>query len=325
MGALFSETRRWFTKPGNLSINNGRNNDQAFDIPFLPGLATKDLVNSLQTARFNIKGLIEAKKVMRIPYYQVDAFTSEAFSGNPAGVCVLESWLPDELMQAIAAENNLAETAFYFPEKDHFQLRWFTPTVEVDLCGHATLAPAFVLFSELQYQESLIRFQSRSGPISAELRGDAIELNFPSRPPGPCLAPEQLARGLGNAPREVFKARDYFAVYGSESEVAALRPDFAVLEQLDCLGIIATAPGESSDFVSRFFAPRAGVNEDPATGSSHCSLIPFWSERLGKTTLFGRQISKRGGEMFCRNLGDRVGIAGRCVIYSRGELRVPGH
>jgi PhzF family phenazine biosynthesis protein len=261
---------------------------------------------------------------MRIPYYQVDAFTSEAFGGNPAGVCVLEEWLPDELMQSIAAENNLAETAFYFPDGDQFQLRWFTPVMEVDLCGHATLAPAFVLFSELQYNQSVIRFQTRSGPISAELRGDTIELNFPARPPGPCVVPEELERALGKKPKEVFKSRDFFAVFGSEAEVASLQPDFGVLAQLDCLGVIVTAPGENADFVSRFFAPRAGISEDPATGSSHCSLIPFWSERLGKATLFGRQISRRGGEMFCRFLGDRVGIGGRCVIYSRGQLQVPG-
>ncbi len=261
---------------------------------------------------------------MRIPYYQVDAFTSNVFGGNPAGVCVLERSLPDELMQAIAAENNLAETAFYFPDGDQFQLRWFTPVMEVDLCGHATLAPAFVLFTELQYQQGVIRFKTRSGPISAELRGDTIELNFPSRPPGPCDVPDVLERALGKKPQEVFKSRDYFVVFASESEVASLQPDFGLLGQLECLGIIVTAPGENADFVSRFFAPRAGIPEDPATGSSHCSLIPFWGERLGKADLFGRQISKRGGEMFCRYLGDRVGIGGRCVIYSRGQLQVPG-
>ena len=261
---------------------------------------------------------------MRIPYYQVDAFASEVFKGNPAGVCVLEKWLSDDLMQAIAAENNLSETAFYYPEGDQFQLRWFTPVMEVDLCGHATLAPAFVLFTELQYSQSVVHFMTRSGPITAELRGDTIELNFPSRLPAPCALPEALQLGLGKEPKEVFKASDYLAVFQSETEVGELRPNFSVLSQLDCLGIIATAPGDSADFVSRFFAPKAGIDEDPATGSSHSTLIPFWSEKLGKSTLFGRQISRRGGEFFCRNLGDRVAIGGRCAIYSRGQLQVPG-
>ena len=260
---------------------------------------------------------------MRIPYYQVDAFTAETFRGNPAGVCVLESWLPDAVLQNIAAENNLSETAFFIRERDHFHLRWFTPVVEVDLCGHATLAPAFVLFSELHYTEPSVRFHTRSGWLTASRRDEVIELDFPSRPPMPCVGPEQLFHGLGGEPLQVLKSRDYLAVFKSQAEVASLEPRMEALVRLDCLGIIATAPGNDSDFVSRFFAPRAGIPEDPATGSSHCTLIPYWADRLGKQELLGRQISKRGGEMFCRLLGERVGIGGRAVIYGRGEIDVP--
>jgi PhzF family phenazine biosynthesis protein len=259
---------------------------------------------------------------MQIPYYHVDAFSSRAFGGNPAGVCPLEKWLPDDTLQRIAAENNLSETAFFTREKDFFHLRWFTPLVEVDLCGHATVASAFILYSEFEYVDS-IRFQTRSGLVATTLRGDLIELDFPSRPPEPCAAPEFLLRGLRKPPLEVLKSRDYFAVYDSESDVASLEPDFEVLARLDSLGIIVTARGKDCDFVSRFFAPRAGILEDPVTGSSHCSLIPFWADRLGKTGMFARQISRRGGELHCRLLGDRVGIGGHAVLYSRGFLEVP--
>src|SRR6266446_732026 len=245
---------------------------------------------------------------MRIPYYQVDAFTAETFRGNPAGVCVLERWLPDPILQKIAAENNLSETAFFARERDYFHLRWFTPVIEVDLCGHATLASAFVLFSELGHPEASARFQTRGGLLSATRRGGMIELDFPSRPAVSSKAPEQLLRGLERKPREVLRSRDYLAVFDSEAEVASLAPDMGLLAELDCLGIIVTAPGKESDFVSRFFAPRAGVPEDPVTGSSHCSLIPLWAERLGKSELLARQLSRRGGEIFCRNLGERVAI-----------------
>ncbi len=261
---------------------------------------------------------------MRIPYYQVDAFTDRTFGGNPAGVCPLTAWLPDATMQAIAAENNLAETAFFVPRAEGFDLRWFTPVFEMDLCGHATLAPAHILFSEKQYPGSIIRFHTRSGWLSAERRGGIIELDFPSRPPEACAPPAGLAAGLGRAPTTVFKSRDYLAVFATPEEVAKLRPDFEALAELDCLGVIATAPGPAGvDFVSRFFAPRAGVDEDPAPGSSHCSLIPYWVDRLGKTELSARQLSRRGGVFACRLRGERVGIGGQAVIYSRGELDVP--
>jgi PhzF family phenazine biosynthesis protein len=261
---------------------------------------------------------------MRIPYYQVDAFTARTFGGNPAGVCVLEGWLPDDVLQRIAAENNLSETAFLTRQADDsHHLRWFTPILEVDLCGHATLASAFVLFTELGHAGRCIRFHTRSGWLTVKRNGEIIELDFPCRAPAPCVAPDELLLGLGRKPREVLKSRDFLAVYESQAEVAALTPDMALLARLDCLGVIVTAQGEDADFVSRFFAPRAGVPEDPVTGSSHCSLIPFWAERLGKTELFARQISRRGGELWCRFAGERVGIGGRAVIYCRGELEVP--
>jgi PhzF family phenazine biosynthesis protein len=259
---------------------------------------------------------------MRIPYFRISAFSSDAFGGNPAGVCMLEKWLPDALLQNIAAENGMSETAFLCPRKDYYRLRWMTPTIEVDLCGHATLASAFVLFNELGHKKETLFFETLSGRLSAEPRRDLIELNFPSRPPRRCPLPEKLVQGLGLKPAEVFKARDYVAVFNSAAEVEALVPVLEKLGELNCLGIIVTAPGKDTDFVSRFFAPRAGIAEDPVTGSAHCSLIPFWSERLGKTELIARQLSRRGGELYCRQLGHRVGIGGRAVTYCRGELEV---
>jgi predicted PhzF superfamily epimerase YddE/YHI9 len=259
---------------------------------------------------------------MRLPYFHVDAFAGDVFRGNPAGVCPLAAWLPDATLQSIAAENHLSETAFMVARGDDFDLRWFTPAIEVDLCGHATLAAAFVLFTERGVTGDRIRFHSRSGPLSVSRAGDILTLDFPSRPAAPCPIPGALRRGLGAAPAEVRKARDLLAVFASEAEVRALQPDFAALRTLDCLGIIVTAPGVDCDFVSRFFAPRAGVDEDPATGSSHCTLIPYWAQRLGKAKLFARQVSARGGEMFCDLVGDRVQIGGHAALFSRGELEV---
>jgi predicted PhzF superfamily epimerase YddE/YHI9 len=262
---------------------------------------------------------------MRIPYYQINAFSSRAFGGNPAGVCLLDEWLPDVLMQQIARENDLAETAFVLKRtKDETHaLRWFTPAIEIDLCGHATLATGFVLFSELGHAGDTISFATKSGILKAARRGDIVELDFPSRPAIPCATPATLVRGFGCTPREVLKARDYMAVYETEEAVAALKPDMDELAKLDCLGIIATAPGKDCDFVSRFFAPRAGIPEDPVTGSSHCTLIPYWARRLGKSELHARQLSERGGELFVRDCGNRVAMGGHCAVYLRGELEVP--
>lgn len=259
---------------------------------------------------------------MKLPYYELSAFTENPFGGNPAGVCPLEKWLPDSTLRKIAANNNLAETAFTVARGDDFELRWFTPAVEVDLCGHATLAVARVFFSERDFATDAIRFHSKSGVLTVTRAGDILALNFPSRPATACNVPAELIRGLGAKPKEVLKARDYLAVFESEGDVRALKPDFAELAKLDCLGIIASAPGEDCDFVSRFFAPAAGINEDPATGSSHCTLIPYWAKRLGKTKLLGRQISARGGEFFCQLAGERVHIGGKAVIYLRGEIKI---
>jgi predicted PhzF superfamily epimerase YddE/YHI9 len=257
---------------------------------------------------------------MRIPYFQINAFTTHTFGGNPAGVCMLPSWLPDAALKDIAAENDLSETAFLVRHESFFELRWFTPAVEVDLCGHATLASAFALFFELGYPEKIIPFETKSGRLTASRRDQLVELDFPSRPPLRCSAPEKLLAGLGSKPVEVLRSRDYLAVFDSPAEVAALKPNFDLLRQLDSLGIIVTARDSQADFVSRFFAPAAGIDEDPVTGSAHCTLIPFWSDRLGKQEMFAKQISKRGGELFCRLLGDRVGIGGNAVAYLRGEI-----
>jgi predicted PhzF superfamily epimerase YddE/YHI9 len=259
---------------------------------------------------------------MKIPYFVVDAFTGNPFGGNPAGVCLLEQWLPEAVMQNIAAENNLSETAFIVPRGPDFELRWFTPAIEIDLAGHPTLASAFVLFTEGKASGDRVCFHSRSGTLAVSRQGDRLELDFPSRPAAPCAAPEALVRGLGQEPEAVFKARDYLAVFPTETEVRSLRPDFVALSTLDALGIIATAPGSDCDFVSRFFAPAAGIAEDPVTGSAHCTLVPYWSQRLGQTTLRARQISKRGGELFCRFAGDRVLIGGKAVLYLRGEIEL---
>ena len=260
---------------------------------------------------------------MSIPYYQVDAFTGSLFSGNPAGVCWLTDWLPDAVLQSIAAENNLAETAFMVQKDSCFDLRWFTPAVEMDLCGHATLAAAHVIFRHLGYRGSVVKFQTRSGAITVTRYDDILELDFPARPATACPAPAGLIEGLGCQPVFTAKSRDYLAVLETEQAVRKLRPSMETLIRLDCLGIIVTAPGDHCDFVSRFFAPRAGVPEDPVTGSAHCTLIPYWSQHLGRSKLRALQVSPRGGELFCEHRGERVGIAGRAVTYSNGFLHVP--
>ena len=260
---------------------------------------------------------------MTLRYFQIDAFTNRAFGGNPAGVCPLDTWLPDETLQSIAAENNLSETAFIVGREGRYDLRWFTPTVEVDLCGHATLAAAFVIFRELGFAGQTIRFQTKVGELGAKNDGELITLDFPSWPAARCeQVPALIAGALGWLPRELFKNRDYLAVFSTPEEILSLQPDPAQLARLDCLGVICTAPGTDSDFVSRFFAPGAGVPEDPVTGSAHSTLIPYWSSRLGRKKLFARQLSKRGGELFCEDRGARVGIGGHAVLYSRAELEV---
>ncbi|HLJ49078.1 MAG TPA: PhzF family phenazine biosynthesis protein [Bryobacteraceae bacterium] len=260
---------------------------------------------------------------MKIPLYQVDAFTSKVFAGNPAAVCPLEAWLPDEQLQAIALENNLSETAYFVPNENGFNLRWFTPAVEVDLCGHATLASAFVLMTELEPSRNEVRFMTRSGELIVTREGDRFAMDFPARPPKPCTMHPELFKALGGPdPEMILGARDYLVVYRSESEVAALKPNMEVLTQIDRFAVIVTAPGDQVDFVSRFFAPAKGVPEDPVTGSAHCTLIPYWSERLGKKSLRARQISRRGGDLWCEDRGERVRIAGNAALFLTGSIEV---
>ena len=259
----------------------------------------------------------------KLRLYHVDAFTAAVFSGNPAAVVPLEGWLPDQTLQAIAAENNLAETAFIVGGRGRYEIRWMTPTNEVDLCGHATLASGWVVFNVLEPGESAVTFDSKSGPLSVTRDGALLALDFPARPPQPANeALGALTAALGRAPREVWSARDYMAVYEHEDDVRALRPDLGRVAALERFAVIATAPGREHDFISRFFAPAQGVPEDPVTGSSHCTLIPYWSRRLGKTHLRAFQASPRGGELVCEDLGDRVQIAGRAARYLEGTIEV---
>jgi PhzF family phenazine biosynthesis protein len=259
---------------------------------------------------------------MKIEYYHVDAFTDKPFSGNPAGVCLLNRWLPDELMQKIAFENGLSETAFIVFEKDNYRIRWFTPEVEVDLCGHATLASAHVLFHHKGVVSSVISLRSNTEFLVVSKKEEILVLNFPSRPAVPSAVHPLLAQALGYNPVEVLSSRDYLAVYPSEEIVRNLKPDMALLSQLDKFGIIVTAPGNKVDFVSRFFCPRQGIPEDPVTGSAHCTLIPYWSKRLSKPVMTALQVSRRGGRLFCENAGERVNIGGQAVTYSQGFIEV---
>lgn len=264
---------------------------------------------------------------MELPIYQVDAFTRGVFSGNPAAVCPLQEWLPDDTMQAIANENNLAETAFFvrnilMPDKGRFQLRWFTPVCEVDLCGHATLGSAHVLFHELKEPGDTVRFETKSGELVVRRDGDRLAMDFPSRPPKQVDVDPGLAQAMGGKPVEILAARDYLVRYGSAEEVLALTPDMEALKRIDRFAFIATAPGKDCDFVSRFFAPGKGIPEDPVTGSAHCTLIPYWAKQLGKTTLHARQISPRRGELFCKLAGDRVEIAGYAALFLQGRIYI---
>jgi predicted PhzF superfamily epimerase YddE/YHI9 len=260
---------------------------------------------------------------MRLPLYQVDAFTDKLFGGNPAAVCPLAGWLPDATLQAIAAENNLSETAFFVADGGDYALRWFTPTVEVDLCGHATLAAGYVVMSFIEPQRQSVGFRTGAGTLVVNRRGDMLAMDFPARPPIAADPPPGLLAALGGTPREVLRARDHLVVYEGAEEIAALKPDLAALAEVECWAAIVTAPGKDGvDFVSRFFAPKQGVPEDPATGSSHCTLTPYWAKRLGKTELEARQLSRRGGALRCALDGDRVTIAGRAVLYLEGQISV---
>jgi PhzF family phenazine biosynthesis protein len=261
---------------------------------------------------------------MQLPRYQIDAVTSRPFAGNPAAVCPLASWLDPAVMQAIAAENNLSETAFFVRRGECYDLRWFTPTCEVDLCGHATLASAFVIFEYLDRAADTVGFETASGPLIVRRAGGLLTMDFPARPPKPAQANPALAAALGRPYRELLESRDYFAVYDTEEEVRALRPNFQALAAVGHFAVIVTAPAAVGgvDFVSRFFAPATGIDEDPVTGSAHSTLVPYWSQRLNKTSLHALQVSARGGELWLEDRGKRVSISGHAVAYLDGAIRV---
>ena len=258
---------------------------------------------------------------MKIPFYQIDAFSGKVFGGNPAAVCMLETWLDAVMLQSITAENNLSETAFLVPKsRGLYELRWFTPTVEMDLCGHATLASAFVIFLFFDRALTSVDFETKSGLLTVIKSGELLSMDLPARKPEPAEKSPLISHALGAEPLDVLKSRDLLVVFKDETTIKNMKPDFSKLMQIDTFAVIVTAKGETVDFVSRFFAPRAGIPEDPVTGSAHCTLIPYWSERLGKDKLHAFQLSERGGELFCENAGDRVRIAGRAVLYASGEL-----
>lgn len=257
---------------------------------------------------------------MRIKQYQVDAFATRVFEGNPAAVCPLERWLDDDLLQAIAEVNNLSETAFLVRSATGHQLRWFTPVAEVDLCGHATLAAAHVLFQHLGFPGAAIRFETRSGTLEVTRSGELLEMNLPALKPVPCPLPEALEAGLGRRPLEVYTAGDYLAVFENAEIIRSLAVDFEALRRLELRGVTVTAPGVEVDFVSRFFAPKLGIPEDPVTGSAHCALAPYWAKRLGKDVMTAAQLSRRGGRIDCQVQGDRVVLRGTAVTFMEAEI-----
>ena len=258
---------------------------------------------------------------MNQPIYIVDAFTSKLFAGNPAAVCPLDKWLSEDLLQKIAMENNLSETAFFVKEEDHYHIRWFTPTVEVPLCGHATLASSFIIFNFIEKDAEEIEFNSKSGELTITRNGKIISLNFPANKPEKVEVTSEVIGALKAEPKELYFNKSYLAVFETEEEIKNIKPDFREFEKVHSDGIIITAPGNNSDFVSRYFVPSAGIDEDPVTGFAHTLLTPFWSERLNKKELHAFQISKRGGELFLENLPpERVKISGKAAIYSQGSI-----
>ncbi|MDO6470917.1 PhzF family phenazine biosynthesis protein [Maribacter sp. 1_MG-2023] len=262
---------------------------------------------------------------MKQKIFQIDAFTSKLFGGNPAAVCILESWLETDLMQQIAAENNLAETAFTVKNTNHYELRWFTPEIEVDLCGHATLATAFVIFNHYGYKENTLRFISpRSGKLLVQKsESGLLTMDFPTDNLKPVSEQTNITKAIGKQALETYKGKtDYMLIYKSQAEIEAIAPNFHLLNELDCRGVIVTAKGNEVDFVSRFFAPQCGIPEDPVTGSAHTTLTPYWSEKLNKKTLSAKQLSERGGDIQCEYLGDRVKISGNGVCYLVGEIEI---
>jgi len=262
---------------------------------------------------------------VRIPVFHVDAFATRAFQGNPAAVCPLDAWLDDDRLLKVAAENNLSETAFFVPSGDAYDLRWFTPVCEVSLCGHATLASAYVILNLLTAGGGDVRFHTRHhGTLTVRHDGNLYAMDFPAFLPKPCATPPQaLLRGLGITPLTITEANEtYVAVYESQAEVEDIRPDFAQLAQLHPFAVSITGAGQHADFVSRYFAPSYGIPEDPVTGSAHCLLAPYWAHRLGKSKLHARQLSERGGEITCELVGDRVVLKGNAVLTMKGEFEI---
>jgi PhzF family phenazine biosynthesis protein len=259
---------------------------------------------------------------VKLTLYQVDAFAAKPFEGNPAAICPLNSWLSDRLMQQIAMENNLSETAFFVPVDSGFHIRWFTPVREVDLCGHATLASAHVLFNHLGYAYEQISFESRSGNLTVRRRQEMLELDFPAQPPAACQTPDAISRAFSLSPHECLAAEDYIVVLDNEASVREANPDLTLLSQLDLRGVAITAKSERCDFVSRFFAPKYGIDEDPVTGSAFTQLTPYWANQLGKTRMSARQVSRRGGDVTCELVKDRVKIIGEAVTYMIGTINL---
>ena len=259
---------------------------------------------------------------MQLALYQIDAFASRVFEGNPAAICPLSEWLPDDVMQSIATENNLSETAFFVTTERGFHIRWFTPRHEVKLCGHATLASAYVIFDILGHKSKQIIFESKTGDLVVERKNEWLEMNFPTQPPVPCDIPEVILQAFKDTPAACLQAEDYIVVFDNEQQIRTAEPDIAQLCRLDLRGVAITAPGTDYDFVTRFFAPNYGINEDPVTGSAFTQLIPYWFGQLGKSNMLARQISARGGDVRCGLAGDRVSIAGRAVSYMQATITI---
>lgn len=259
---------------------------------------------------------------MKLPIYQVDAFARKTFEGNPAAICPLKEWLDDDVLLSIAEENNLSETAFYVMTSKGFHIRWFTPTTEVELCGHATLATAYIIFNEFDYQGDSIVFESRSGLLTVTKNDNLFTMDFPAQPATSCDLPSALEKAFAATPVECLEAEDYLLVFNNEDEILNAQPRLELLKDIDLRAVIITAPSQRFDFVSRVFAPKYGIDEDPVTGSAYTQLAPYWKNKLGKSQLHAKQVSKRGGEIFCETLGDRVRISGSAVKYLQGEITI---
>ncbi len=259
---------------------------------------------------------------MKIPLYQIDAFASKLFEGNPAAVCPLDKWLPDEIMQSIAEENNLSETAFFVPKGNGFHIRWFTPASEVDLCGHATLAAAYVLFSILGYKRDKIEFDSKSGTLTVTKNDEWLVMDFPAQPPVSCDIPNEIVKAFEITPIECLKSEDFIVVFEHEIDIESANPDFEQLKKLDLRGVIITAKSFRYDFVARFFAPKYGIPEDPVTGSAYTQLAPYWASKIGSKRFSVKQLSSRGGELYCEIVDDRVLISGKAIKYLEGKIKI---